>query len=85
MRILDFSTRAVLLLVLLRPGSSQAASCPGDFNGDNQVTIDEILAAVDAALTDCSPAAVNCAGDLNGDHGVSITAPVSEDRRSVRT
>ena len=35
-RIREFSTRAALLLVLLRPGSSQAASCPGDLNGDNQ-------------------------------------------------
>lgn len=45
------------------------AACFGDLNGDNQVTVAEIITIVNAALAGCSEA---CAGDFNGDGMVSI-------------
>ncbi|HVM96635.1 MAG TPA: hypothetical protein VMT89_09615 [Candidatus Acidoferrales bacterium] len=39
------------------PTSLRAQSCPGDLNGDNEVTIDELITAVNASLNGC-PAAV---------------------------
>ncbi len=35
--------------------STLAQQCPGDLNGDNMVTVDEIIAAVNAALSGCAP------------------------------
>jgi len=47
-------------LVLIPVHSAHAASacseCPGDLNNNGQVTIDEILTVVNAALTGCPPA-----------------------------
>ncbi|HXQ24125.1 MAG TPA: DUF1566 domain-containing protein, partial [Candidatus Acidoferrales bacterium] len=47
-------------LVLIPARSAHAASacsaCPGDLNNNDQVTIDEILTVVNAALTGCPPA-----------------------------
>jgi hypothetical protein len=47
-------------LVLIPVHSAHAASacsaCPGDLNNNDQVTIDEILTVVNAALTGCPPA-----------------------------
>ncbi len=44
-----------LLLVMVRStnAASACASCPGDLNDDGVVTIDEIIRAVNAALTSC--------------------------------
>ena len=50
-------TVAVVLLAGLTAGvrSAVAQQCPGDLNGDNVVTVDEIIAAVNAALSGCLP------------------------------
>lgn len=65
-----------LLLLLLLPRVATGAACPGDLNGDGQVTIDEIITIVNAALLGCEGAAgavvVGCPGDLNGDGMVTI-------------
>lgn len=50
---------------------ASAQSCPGDLNGDQQVTIDELVRGVNAALSGCD-GAPPCAGDLNGDRQVTI-------------
>lgn len=42
---------SLLLLTCLRP--SFASECPGDLNGDGQVTVDEILTVVNASLVGC--------------------------------
>ncbi len=65
--------RGVLVLaiaVTTLPAGARAAPCPGDLNGDGTVTINEIMQAVNAALTSCG--ADPCPGDLNGDHVVTI-------------
>lgn len=38
--------------------STLAQQCPGDLNGDNTVTVDEIITAVNAALYGCAPPTV---------------------------
>jgi len=40
-------------LVMTAPGSLAASSCPGDYNNDGKVTIDELVLAVNAALNGC--------------------------------
>lgn len=60
---------ATVLLALWPMGIG--AQCDGDFNGDNKVTVDEILVAVNNALTNCpapGPRFVD-----NGDGTVSDT------------
>ena len=42
-----------LLVGLLCLANVATAQCPGDCNADSEVTIDELVAAVDAALTGC--------------------------------
>jgi len=54
------------LLSTLGFGAAGAASCPGDIDGDNRVTVDELVQAVNGALTGC-PAAVNLAQAYDGD------------------
>ncbi|MFQ5666678.1 MAG: hypothetical protein ACE5I7_09630 [Candidatus Binatia bacterium] len=54
-----------------------AGTCPGDLNGDSSVTVDEIITAVNAALTGCGTAAgpaapTACPGDLNKNNVVTI-------------
>ena len=69
-----------LTVILYSTSSSVAQSCPGDLNGDGEVTIDEILRAVNAALDGC-PAAPTptpqppCAERLcdNGDGTITDT------------
>jgi hypothetical protein len=54
---------------------ARAAPCPGDLNGDNAVTINEIITAVNAALSGCAAptqAGNTCPGDLNGDNRVTV-------------
>jgi hypothetical protein len=46
-------------------------ACTGDCNGDGEVTIDELLTMVNAAL-EVVPASVCPAGDANGDGEVTI-------------
>jgi hypothetical protein len=50
------------------------AQCPGDLDGDGTVTIEEIVAIVNAALYGCPvPGATpSCPGDLNGDGIVNM-------------
>jgi hypothetical protein len=44
----------ILKLVAIALGNEGIAACPaGDSNGDNQITVDEILAAVNKALNGC--------------------------------
>ncbi len=38
------------------PFVALAQMCPGDLNGDGQVTVDEVVRSVDAALNGCGPA-----------------------------
>lgn len=71
------STGALLVLlagILATP--TAANDCPGDLNGDNEVTIDEIITAINSALNGCPDTApalsVGCPGDLNGDNQVTI-------------
>jgi hypothetical protein len=47
------TTIAVIGVVLMWAAAGQAQSCPGDFNGDHRVTVDEILMSVNNALNDC--------------------------------
>ena len=48
---------AALVSVATRAGAQCNASCQGDFNSDQQVTIDELVAAVHNALVGCGGAA----------------------------
>jgi hypothetical protein len=46
----------MLLMVARGAGAADdCASCPGDLNGDGEVTIDELIRGVNAALYGCSP------------------------------
>lgn len=45
----------VLAALVADAHSSLAQQCPGDLNGDNMVTVDEIITAVNAALSGCEP------------------------------
>ncbi len=49
----------IALLGILGTGRlANAQQCPGDLNGDNEVTIDEVIVAINSALNGCSaPAA----------------------------
>jgi hypothetical protein len=47
------TTIAVIGVVLMWAAAGQAQSCPGDFNGDHRVTVDDILMSVNKALNDC--------------------------------
>lgn len=46
---------AVWSAVALGMHEAVAQQCPGDLNGDNEVTIDEVITAVNAALNGCVP------------------------------
>jgi hypothetical protein len=65
-----------LLLLLLLPHVATGAACAGDLDGDDKVTIDEIVTIVNAALLGCAGAGgavvVGCPGDVNGDGMVTI-------------
>lgn len=45
--------------------------CPGDLNGDGETTVDEIVAAVNAALNGCATTTA-CPGDQNGDGETTV-------------
>ncbi len=64
------------LVVVVALGWARAAahglSCPGDLTGDGVVTINELIVAVNTALSGCAPDAA-CPGDTNGDGAVTIT------------
>lgn len=49
------AANVTLLVALLfgRPVAAPAQTCPGDLNGDHEVTIDEVITAVNAALNGC--------------------------------
>lgn len=69
------STIAVptLVVVLSAAAPVAAQSCPGDFDGDNQVTVDELLRSVDRALLGCPPP-VALDGPFDGQGVVARTA-----------
>src|SRR5512132_4015944 len=50
-------TLALLALLLATPrrSAAQCDGCPGDLDGNGQVTVDEIIAVVNAALVPCDP------------------------------
>lgn len=54
---MTFASRwfAVWLIALPSLANAQANQCRGDFNGDDAVTVDEILVTVNNALTGCPP------------------------------
>ena len=49
------TTITVIGAVLMWVGAALAQSCPGDFNFDHQVTVDEIIGSVNNALNGCPP------------------------------
>lgn len=62
---------AAMLAFVARPAQAQ---CAGDLDGNGQVTIDEVLTVVRAALAGCSqaPGGGGCPGDLDGNGSVTI-------------
>jgi hypothetical protein len=62
---------AVVLASLALTASAVAAQCCGDCNGDGQVSINELITAVNNALAGCVQA-TQCCGDCNGDGQVTI-------------
>ncbi len=56
----------VSLLCSLSVSTAQADSCPGDVNGDGEVTVDELVRAVNHALNGCPPA-LALGGPYDGD------------------
>jgi len=55
--------------LLVRGASGAPRGCAGDWNGDGQTTVDEIVRAVNAALNGCE---APCPGDLNEDGATTI-------------
>jgi hypothetical protein len=55
--------------------SAARGECPGDLNGNGVVTVNEVVASVDALLNGCL--ADPCPGDLNGDHRVTVDEVVT--------
>ena len=49
------TTITVIGALLMWVGAALAQSCPGDFNFDHQVTVDEIIRSVNNALNGCPP------------------------------
>jgi uncharacterized protein DUF1566 len=63
-----FAIRVVLsaLAVMASRGAIAQPRCPGDFNGDRQVTVDEIISSVNRALHGCPVRFVdNADGSIN--------------------
>ena len=66
---------ALLLAALLAlAGRSTQAQCAGDVDGNGQVTVDEVIIVVNAALGGCPvpPGVGGCPGDLDGGGSVTI-------------
>jgi hypothetical protein len=64
----------ILLPLTVAAGSPAAGqSCPGDFDGDNQVTVDELLQSVDRALVGC-PSVILLGGPFDGGGVAARTA-----------
>jgi len=61
----------LVLASIALTASNVAAQCCGDCNGDGQVTINELITAVNNALSGCAQA-TQCCGDCNGDGQVTI-------------
>lgn len=61
-----------------------APPCPGDCNGDREVTIDELLTLVNVALGQAAPEACR-AGDVNADHEVTIDEILQAVNRALGT
>lgn len=49
------TTIGLIGVALMWAGAARGQSCPGDFNGDHEVTVDEILVSVNNALSNCPP------------------------------
>lgn len=64
-----------------RTATPTPPACDGDFDGDAQVTVDEIVRAVGNALTGCSPD--TCDGDFDGDGQVTVDEIVKMVRHAL--
>ena len=68
--------------VVVRP---EAPLCVGDANRDNQVTISELIAAVNNSLRGCpSTEALLCVGDANRDNQVTISELIAAVNNSLQ-
>ncbi|HVO24806.1 MAG TPA: DUF1566 domain-containing protein [Candidatus Margulisiibacteriota bacterium] len=65
------------LVATLAVRTAVAQPCPGDLNCDQRVTIDEILTAVNAALSGC-PASASCAARLPASGQTTSYGPGSD-------
>ncbi len=61
---------ALAVASALLPQAARSLPCPGDLDGDDSVSINEIITAVNSLLNGC--AAGVCPGDLNGDDVVTV-------------
>src|SRR4249920_3030906 len=61
----------IVLLWLVLGAGAAGAQCCGDCSGDGNVTINDLITAVNNALNGC-PAAEPCCGDCSGDGEVTI-------------
>lgn len=59
----------VVLTAWVTAATGQVPPCNGDFNGDEGVTVDEIVVSVNNALGGCQS---QCLGDFNGDGAVTV-------------
>lgn len=66
----------LLTAILINPIAAQ--SCPGDLDGDNQVTVDELLQSVNRALVGCPPP-LELGGPFDGEGFVVRTACADPD------
>ena len=70
-------TGAALAAVLM--AQTAAAQCCGDCNGDNQVTVNEIVTAVNRALTSCQDDGVCGAASVGGLERVTFSSVSNSD------
>lgn len=67
---------AIFLCTVVCVRRADAVTCAGDLNNDGDVTVDELIRGVQAALTGCDGATAAvlsaCPGDLNGDRVVTL-------------
>jgi len=79
-RLRRFALFSLVLSFCAIPLAHAEPSCPGDLNGDNMVTVDELVTAVDAALNGCpEPGAVQstlpATGQTQCDQGNGTLGP----------
>jgi hypothetical protein len=72
MRTIIMAVAAVLLALWPAGISAQSTQCKGDFDGNGEVTIDEIIVAVNNSLNDCPPPGARFTD--NGDGTITDTS-----------